>query len=282
MNDVIVGYHQTQPTVTYVREGAQTSAVIDGASIYYKQLNEAVRQAIEQGATSIVLKGINGQRYIGDGVTSNDVTITVEGVAGQDLAMFMSGARVVTTSSAQDGVGNTMDSGEVEVHGNAGDVIGYAMRGGSIFVRGDVGYRVGIHMKEFGEHKPLVVIGGRARDFFGEYMAGGELILLGLDETGALANDALVGEFVGTGMHGGAIYIRGAVTPEQCGKEVGIFEAGEEDFAILKPHIERYAQVFAADFGKEPRELVDELLAQPFSKLVPVSSRPYGNLYTSL
>lgn len=281
MSGIITGYHQRAPLIAQ-KSGEREAVVIDATSIYYRHVNEAVRKAVNQGASSIVLKGINGQRYIGNGITRSDVKITVEGVAGQDLAMFMGGARIVTTASAQDGVGNTMDSGEVEVHGNAGDVIGYAMRGGSILVRGDVGYRVGIHMKEFGSHKPVIVIGGRARDFFGEYMAGGELVLLGLDARGELVNDEIVGNYIGTGMHGGVIYLRGTVRPEQCGKEVGIFEADEHDFDVLKPHIERYAQAFAADFGKEPRELIDELLAQPFSKLVPVSSRPYGNLYTTI
>ncbi len=282
MSAVIIGYHHTEPVVVQEHEGDLSSVIIECQSIYYREVNEAIRAAIKAGATNIRLKGINGQRYIGDGITDKNVTIFIEGVAGQDLAMFMGGARVVVEASAQDGVGNTMDSGNVIVHGNAGDVVGYGMRGGSVFVRGDVGYRVGIHMKEFKSHKPLIVAGGCARDFFGEYMAGGELILLGLTNEGALAGGELVGNYVGTGMHGGVIYVRGAVTQQQCGKEVGIFVADETDKAALKKHLEAYAEQFAADFGKEPSALVDMLLAESWSKLIPVSSRPYGNLYTSV
>lgn len=282
MSEVIVGYHQIEPVVTQEHEGDASSVIIECQSVYYRQVNEAIRAAIAEGATSIRLRGINGQRYIGDGITDKNVTIYIEGVAGQDLAMFMGGARVVVEASAQDGVGNTMDSGSVIIHGNAGDVVGYGMRGGSVFVRGDVGYRVGIHMKEFKSHKPLIVAGGCARDFFGEYMAGGELILLGLTEAGELASDDIVGNYIGTGMHGGVIYVRGSILQHQCGKEVGIFEADESDKATLKKHLDAYAAEFATDFGKEPEALVDVLLAQPWSKLIPVSSRPYGNLYTSI
>lgn len=282
MSEVIIGYHQIEPVVVQEHEGDASSVIIECASIYYRQVNEAIRTAIDNGATTIRLRGVNGQRYIGDGITDKNVTIYVEGVAGQDLAMFMGGAHVVVEASAQDGVGNTMDSGSVAIHGSAGDVVGYGMRGGSVFVRGDVGYRVGIHMKEFKTHKPLIVAGGCARDFFGEYMAGGEIILLGLTSTGALAEEDIVGNYIGTGMHGGVIYVRGAIEQQQCGKEVGIFEADDKDLAALSQHIKAYAETFASDFGTTADELTELLISQTWSKLVPVSSRPYGNLYTTI
>lgn len=282
MSEVITGYYQTQPSIAFSGEGAEKTATVQCKSIYYKQVNETVRAAIEEGAHRIVLQGINGQRYIGDGIVAKDVTIIVEGVAGQDLAMFMGGATVEVLASAQDGVGNTMDSGEVYIHGHAGDVIGYGMRGGAVYIRGDVGYRVGIHMKEFKSHKPLIVAGGCARDFFGEYMAGGELILLGLDSQGQRSDQPLVGNYIGTGMHGGVIYLRGEVQPFQCGKEVGIFAAEEKDLASIKKHLEKYVELFATDFGSDPAELLEELLSSKWTKLSPTSSRPYGNLYAPL
>ena len=54
------------------------------------------------------------------------------------------------------------------------------MRGGRVHILKDVGYRVGIHMKSYNDNKPVLVAGGNAGDFFGEYMAGGVLILLGM------------------------------------------------------------------------------------------------------
>jgi len=258
------GYLHVDPVV--VREG--DTARIDAADVHYKQLNEAVRGAFDDGATAVVLDHVNGQRYIGTGMTGADRCIEVHGTAGNDLAMFMDGPTVELHGNAQDGVGNTMNSGTVIVHGDAGDVLGYGMRGGKVFVHGDVGYRVGIHMKAFESLRPIMVCGGNARDFFGEYMAGGLLVLLGMN---AQFEGPMVGSFVGTGMHGGEIYLRGTVEEWQCGKEVGIFSADEADTEQIRPVLEEYCLAMGMD--------LDEVLSEPFTKLIPVSNRPYGKLY---
>jgi glutamate synthase domain-containing protein 3 len=196
------------------------------------------------------------------------VTINIHGVPGNDLGAFMDGPLVICNTNVQDGVGNTMNMGKIVVHGNAGDVVGYGMRGGKIFVRGSVGYRVGIHMKGYMDQVPYLVIGGVAGSFLGEYMAGGVLILLGLDrEEGA----PLAGPYLGTGMHGGVIYVRGEVSEGQVGAEVGILKPDEQDFIVL----EKTLSEFCADFGLD----LGEVMSVPFVKLLPVSHRPYGNLY---
>ncbi len=261
----IEGYLQVDPQVTV---GGET-ATIDARGIYYKHLNEAVRRCFAEGVNDVVLENINGQRYIGTGIKGAEKRIEVHGTAGQDMAMFMDGPTVEVFGNAQDGVGNTMNAGRVIVHGDAGDVLGYGMRGGRVFIKGDVGYRVGIHMKAYEGHVPVMVCGGKSRDFFGEYMAGGMLVLLGMDTR---IEGPLVGGYVGTGMHGGFIYLRGEVEPWQCGKEVGIFTADEEDLATLRPVLQEYCEAFDID--------IDEVLSVPFTKLVPVSHRPYGKLYT--
>lgn len=43
------------------------------------------------------------------------------------------------------------------------------MRGGAIYVQGNAGYRAGVHMKAYGDRLPMIVIGGRAGSFLGEY-----------------------------------------------------------------------------------------------------------------
>ena len=265
---------RTQPIEGY-RQVAVSAAIdgdvatIDSTGVYYRQLNEAVRSAFAAGAKSVRISGVNGQRYIGTGLRADGVRIEVHGTAGNDLAMFMDGPTVEVFGNAQDGVGNTMNSGRVIVHGDAGDVLGYGMRGGRVFVKGDVGYRVGIHMKAYENLVPIMVCGGKARDFFGEYMAGGMLVLLGMNTQ--FPEQPLVGGFVGAGMHGGVIYLRGSVEPWQCGAEVGVSEAKEEDLAELRPVIEEYAEAMSMD--------ADEILSAPFTKLVPFSHRPYGKLY---
>ena len=261
----IEGYVAVDPEVTV--DG--THATIECRGVYYRNVNEAVRRCFAEGVKNVTLEHVNGQRYIGTGISGQDLRIEVNGTAGQDLAMFMDGPTVEIHGNAQDGVGNTMNAGKVIVHGDAGDVLGYGMRGGKVFIRGDVGYRVGIHMKAYENKIPTMVCGGKSRDFFGEYMAGGLLVLLGMNSS---FEGPLVGGYVGTGMHGGAIYLRGEIEPWQTGKEVGMFTADEEDMKTLRPLIEEYC----SDMGMD----AEEVLSAPFTKLVPVSHRPYGKLYT--
>ncbi len=240
---------------------------IDAAGVYYRDLNERLRRAAADGVTRIEIMNVHGQRYIGTGL-DQAVEIEIFGTPGNDLGAFMNGPRIIVHGNAQDGLGNTMNDGEIIVHGRAGDIAGLSARGGKIFIQGDVGYRTGIHMKEYKEKKPLVVIGGTAQDFLGEYMAGGILVLLGLTLGEGLTHRA---KFIGTGMHGGVIYLRGHVEDYQLGKEVGVVETGEADYLIL----EKLVGEFSTRFSYDSREI----LRQPFIKLYPRYLRPYGQLY---
>ena len=180
----------------------------------------------------------------------------------------MDGPRIIVHGNVQDGCGNTMNEGEIVVHGHAGDIVGLSARGGKIFVREDVGYRAGIHMKEYQDKKPALVIGGTAQDFLGEYMAGGTLILLGLNLSEGESHKA---KFIGTGMHGGVIYLRGNVEDYQLGKEVGVAELEENDHRVLR----QYVGEFVTHFGGE----TEAILRHKFIKLFPRWLRPYGRLY---
>ncbi|MBI5327541.1 MAG: hypothetical protein HZB80_04500 [Deltaproteobacteria bacterium] len=242
--------------------------VIDAKGIYYRDLNQKVREAVAKGEKEVLLKNVNGQYYIGDGL-NGESTITIEGVPGNDLAAFMDGPTLIVKDNAQDNISNTMNSGKVIIHGNAGDVLGYGMRGGKLHIRGNVGYRVGIHMKGYKKQAPVIIAGGKAGDFFGEYMAGGILILLNLD--GEKDSRPTVGDYAGTGMHGGVIFIRGEVDKKLCGAEVGITDPDEEDIKLLKEHLTDYCKDFNLN--------IDEIMKGSFKKLTPASLRPYGNLY---
>ena len=134
-------------------------------------------------------------------------------------------------------------------------------------MRGDVGYRVGIHMKSFKKQIPIIIIGGTARDFLGEYQAGGLIILLGLERNGR----PLAGNYIGTGMHGGVIYIRGKVDPFQLGKEVSISPVDGTDDERLRLSLKEYCE----DFGLS----LNEVMGQKFIKLLPTHLRPYGKIY---
>ena len=245
----------------------ETIGSINASNVYYRDLNARLREMVAGGATKIDLRNVHGQRYIGTDL-NKPVEIEIFGTPGNDLGAFMNGPRLVVRGNAQDGCGNTMNEGEIIVHGRAGDTVGLSARGGKILIKGDVGYRAGIHMKEYKEKKPVIVIGGTAQDFLGEYMAGGVLVLLGLNLG---EGESYRTKYVGTGMHGGVIYIRGNIATWQLGKEVGVAEPGETDNAILK----RYIVEFAREFGYD----ADKILADKFIKLYPRWLRPYGRLY---
>jgi len=240
---------------------------IDASGIFYRELNARLREVVSNGTRRIELRNVYGQRYIGTDL-NQPVEIDIFGTPGNDLGVFMDGPRIIVHGNAQDGCGNTMNSGEIIVHGHAGDITGLSARGGKIFVRDDVGYRAGIHMKEYGDKKPVLVIGGTAQDFLGEYMAGGILIILGLNLNGGEHHKA---SFIGTGMHGGVIYLRGKVNDFQLGKEVGVAEISEIDYSILEESVGEFAVHFGYDAG--------EILKHKFVKLFPRWLRPYGRLY---
>jgi glutamate synthase domain-containing protein 3 len=123
-------------------------------------------------------------------------------------------------------------------------------------------------MKAYEGFYPVIIAGGTAQDFLGEYMAGGLIIILGLD---ADPKRPIVGNYCGTGMHAGTIYLRGDVEDYQLGKEVKAFSLNEADQKILKTYVEEFASDFSFDAG--------EILNRPFCKLIPYTHRPYGKLY---
>ncbi len=241
--------------------------IMNARDVHYRELNRMIRDAVRTGEAEIILDNVNGQRYIGAGM-DEDVLIRINGVPGNDLGAFMNGPCVIVNGNAQDGVANTMNAGTIVVGGNAGDVLGYGMRGGKVLISGNAGYRAGIHMKQYQDMVPLLVVGGRAGRFFGEYMAGGIAVILGLN---CAPDEPVAGDYLGTGMHGGVIYLRGPVDEHRIGAEPRVFETDDGDWELLNPIIDE----FCRRFGYDQSQIKD----RPFVKLLPSSHRPYGRLY---
>jgi glutamate synthase domain-containing protein 3 len=231
-------------------------------------LNTKLREAVNTHHSELIeIRNVFGQRYLGTDL-HQPVEIHIYGTPGNDLASFMDGPHIVVHGNAQDGCGNTMNDGEVVIYGNAGDVTGHSMRGGKVWIRDNVGYRVGIHMKAYQDKIPIIVIGGTAQHFLGEYMAGGILVVLGLNlEPG----ERHLTNYIGTGMHGGTLYIRGELADYQIGKGVGKVPMDESDNTLLSDLVGQYC----AYFGYDPNAVFN----QPFIKLQALSLRPYGQLY---
>jgi len=247
------------------REG--NIVTVDADCLYYKDLNCILREVIkDKTVEKLQILNVCGQRYIG---TDLDTTIPIEikGITGNDLGAFMNGPNITVYGNAQDASGNTMNEGQIVIHGHAGDLTGHSMRGGRIFVRDNVGYRVGIHMKEYQTKIPTIVIGETAGDFLAEYMAGGIILILGLNLKGC---EKCIARFVGTGMHGGVIYERGEILDPEEGTKTQ--DADQKDMQIIEGLVKEYADLFGADATK--------ILEGKFKKITPLSSRPYAKLYS--
>jgi glutamate synthase domain-containing protein 3/thioredoxin reductase/NAD-dependent dihydropyrimidine dehydrogenase PreA subunit len=247
------------------------TVVINARGVYYRELNNAVRQQVQNGVRHIILKNVRGQRYIGAGLTEPDLLIEVEGIPGEDLGFCLGGPTVVVRGHGQNAAANTMDSGTIVIHGLAGDALAYGMRGGKLFVRDRVGYRVGIHMKEYRRQKPVVVVGATSGDFLGEYMAGGTLVVLNRhNENGGVVGQA--DKTLATGIHGGEIFIYNYSIPSYLpGIGAALAHPTKKDLGRLTSLVNEYC----AHFGLEAKPLLDREAV----KIVPAGSRPFGRFY---
>ncbi|MBR6922447.1 MAG: glutamate synthase [Clostridia bacterium] len=237
--------------------------LINAENLGYKELNELIRGTDSE----YTVEGCLGQRFICAGMSGKDVT--VNGVPGNALGAYLNGGRITVNGNAQDAVGDTMNDGEIIIHGSTGDAAGYAMRGGRIYVKGDAGYRTGIHMKAYKDKIPVMVIGGCAGSFLGEYQAGGAIVVLGLGSD----KKRIVGNFPCTGMHGGKMILRSDCADIQFPGQVTARPAAETDMEEIKKYIDQFCRLFGCDEKK--------MLDSPFTVVTPDSKNPYKQLYVA-
>ena len=233
---------------------------VQTGSMDFQELGRTLRDT--EG--DVTLYGCLGQRFIAAGMKPRRVQIY--GVPGNALGAYLDGADIEVFGNAQDAVGDTMNAGTIVIHGGIGDTAGYAMRGGEIYVEGNAGYRAGIHMKEYRDHVPVLVIGGKAGSFLGEYQAGGIIVVLGLNTDGPI-----VSNFPCTGMHGGKLFLRsdcqGILFPDQ----VTARPAKAEDLREIAAYLQRYSEHFGCD--------LDLLMDSPYTVVTPDSRNPYTQMY---
>jgi len=234
---------------------------IDAKELDFRQLGDELRKV---SSGEVTIDNCLGQRFIASGM--ENLLLTINGVPGNALGSYLNGTKIFVNGNAQDATGDTMNDGEIIIDGSVGDALGYAMRGGRIFVRGNSGYRTGIHMKQYKEKIPVIVVGGSAGSFLGEYMAGGIIVVLGLN------GGDLVGNYTGTGMHGGKIFLREKNAPQNLPSQVAVTKADESDMQEISSIISEYAKAF--DLNEV------EILDSTFWVLRPNTKNPYKRLYT--
>ena len=237
--------------------------IIDATNFDHRTLNQVLRES----GGDCTINGCCGQRFIAAGMS--DKTLIINGIPGNALGAYLNNACITVNGNAQDAVGDTMNEGKIIIHGNIGDAAGYAMRGGKIYVKGNAGYRAGIHMKAYKRKIPVMIIGGSAGSFLGEYQAGGIIIVLGLNSK----TEHIVGHFPCTGMHGGKIYLRGNYDTINLPKQVTAKVATSDDMK----EIEEYLCEYCLDLGQD----LETILNASFTVITPDSKNPYKQMYVA-
>ena len=223
----------------------------------------------KDGHEEIMVTDCLGERYIGCGM--KDGVLHIKGTPGNALASYLDGGTVYVDGNAQDAAADTMNAGLLAIKGSAGDALAYGMRGGRVYVLGDAGYRAGVHMKAYEDKKSILVIGGRAGSFLGEYLAGGIIIVLGLGCEGK----SITGYFCGNGMYAGTIYLRTDKVPLNLSdKLIRRNVSDEEKDRILRPIIADYASVFSIS--------AEDCLKGSFIAIEADRSKSYSQLYAAV
>ena len=139
--------------------------------------------------------------------------------------------------------------------------IGAGIREKNIIVQGVPGNAM--------DSEPVMIIGGCAGSFLGEYQAGGRIIVMNLRE-----EKYSTGNFCGTGMHGGKIYIRGQSLPEVLPVQVTVSAATAEEIE----EIQRYVEGYCSFFGGDP----NMLMQAGFHTLKSDEKQKYTQIYVGI
>ena len=188
---------------------------IDASNIGYKDLNKEI---LKLNKSEITVINVLSHRYIGISFPKAGKKIRLYGYVGNELANLNENNEIYVYGNVADDCCDTMHGGKVVIYGDARDVLGQAFQGGKIFVKGNAGNRVGIQMREYEGNRPYLIIGGRVDDYLGEYMAGGVILIFNNTKAEPTGN------YVGSGMVGGRIYIRGKLDPSKLGLQPNRFE----------------------------------------------------------
>ena len=94
----------------------KTTIEMQAKGLDYQALNASLRAL---GAAQVAVHGVMGQRYLGCGM--QDQCLKLYGTPGNGLGQYLSGGTIEVFGSAQEATGDTMNAGEIIVHGRCGD-----------------------------------------------------------------------------------------------------------------------------------------------------------------
>lgn len=190
-------------------------SIVDCGGLETREVNRAIRQAIVDGATDLVVRNPAGRHSLGVAL-EGDVRVTFDGPVGWYAAGMNSGPEVVVLGNAGWAVGECMMRGRIEVRGHAGSGTAASIRGGAVVIEGDSGARSGISMKG-----GTLVIGGNSGYMTGFMMQLGTIVVCGD-----------VADGVGDSMYEGTIYVGGSVASR--GADAEFEEMTDPDLTVLR------------------------------------------------
>ena len=169
-------------------------AEFDAADMDSPAINHRIRELMEDGNGTIVVKNPGAKHGIGVGIL-NRLNLHFEGSLGYFAIGCIDGPNVRISGRVGWSCAENMLAGTVLIEKNSGSCFGAAIRGGDLACRGNAGARVGIDQKG-----GTIMIGGHAGAFTGFMMQRGRIVILG---------DA--GTNLGDSMYDGTIYVGGTV-----------------------------------------------------------------------
>ncbi|HEY8264094.1 MAG TPA: GXGXG motif-containing protein [Methyloceanibacter sp.] len=196
-------------------------AEIDAAELTPNAVNLRIRQLMQDGYGTIVIKNPGAKHSIAVGIL-NRLNLIIEGSLGYFGLGLIDGPNVRISGRVGWSCAENMMSGTILIEKNAGSQFGAAIRGGDLVCKGDVGSRTGIDMKGGN-----IIVGGDTGAFTGFMMQRGRMVICGN-----------AGKNLGDSMYDGTIYIGGE--PQSLGVDAVWAEITELDRQWLTRKLRMY------------------------------------------
>ena len=210
-------------------------AEIDASNMEPKIVNLRIRELMQDGFGTIVIKNPGAKHSLGVGIL-NRLNLIIDGSLGYFGLGLIDGPNVRIAGRVGWSCAENMMSGTILIEKNAGSQFGAAIRGGDLVCKGDVGSRTGIDMKG-----GTIIVGGDTGAFTGFMMQRGRMVICGN-----------AGKNLGNSMYDGTIYIAGE--PASLGVDAVWGEITELDRAWLARKLKHVRPVAEGRRGRFPQD----------------------------
>jgi methylamine---glutamate N-methyltransferase subunit B len=202
-------------------------AEIDASNMLSKDINLGLRELMQDGYGTIVIRNPGAKHSIGVGIL-NRLNLIVDGSLGYFGLGLIDGPNVRIAGRVGWSCAENMMSGTILIEKNAGSQFGAAIRGGDLVCRGNVGSRTGIDMKG-----GTIIVGGDTGAFTGFMMQRGRMVICGN-----------AGKNLGDSMYDGTIYLGGEA------KSLGVDAVPGEMTDLDRDWLTRKLKMYGINPGK--------------------------------